>query len=250
MGIRDEMKLKLRREIKEVLRKNPEEDILLGEGREPLLKGSRYGGVEDQEYVKRSAKTIWLFNRFKLSEEKIPAIARENKKDLRKFVAVKAKYGDDKALGFLARINPDLGKIIERDMRYNASIRAGGLAHPDGTITINTEEEDPDTVLHEIRHQVGRAYGWWNPGEMNEAFADVKSEEQSDEVTKMRAVEWGKTYGKFSARKYAKALRIMRFVERKYGTGAAVKLAKILNPNIYSIKMTLKMRFPRRKNKR
>ena len=135
-------------------------------------------------------------------------------------------------------------------MRHNPNIRAGGLAHPDGTITINADEKSPNTTLHEVRHQVVRAQGWRGFGEVDEAFADAKSEDEHNKLVEMRATEWRKSYGKFDAGRYLKAMRLIRFFEQRYGTNTAVKLVKILDPNISAIRTTVMMRFAGRKNKR
>ena len=130
MGILNEMRLKLRREIKDALLKNPEEDELLGERRESPLKGSRYGGMTNPQHLKRIAEVLEAYDSLDSTAEIVPSWAKENYKDLRKFKAMYKRYGADKALGFLAKINPELRQIIERDLRHDKNIRAGGLHTP------------------------------------------------------------------------------------------------------------------------
>jgi len=103
---------------------------------------------------------------------------------------------------------------------------------------------------HEVRHQVLRAQGWAGSRELDEAFADAKSKTNWSEATTLKANEWRKAYGGFNAKRYIRLLKILRFVEKKYGTATAVKLVKILEPNRQSIRTAFGSRFRRYKNKR
>ena len=235
MGIQHMLRREVRSHIKEALRKAPELDTLLGGRREPLLKRSAYW--EEREEIEAREKEmldlIYILAKYpRATAPGLPLWINEypRAKAIAKW-AKKRNIPPDKALALMIqKEGAQFGENILKSVADSGK-DAGGVAHHDGSIEITSRSAKDETYLHEIGHQVtyrqNRPLLW----EVNEAFADAMADalHGPEWVSEYKSNEWKKTYGCFDRKRYEFALRLFKWVKKRYGIRAAYSAIPFVN---------------------
>ncbi len=235
MGIQHMLRREVRSRIKEALRKAHELDTLLGGRRELLLKGSAYWG-ERKEIEAREEKMLDLiYILAKYPRATVPGLPLWiNEYPRVKAIAKWAKKRNippDKALALMVRREgARFGDSILTSVADSGK-DAGGFALPDGRIELTSRFAREHTYLHEIGHQVAHRRNQSLLWEVDEAFADAVADasHESEGISKYKAKEWEKTYGRFDRRRYEFALRLFKWMKKIYGVRAAYSAIPFVN---------------------